>query len=207
MSGLDALVSGLEAVDGVAVRGIIAREAQRVGLRAQRLVREGYLTGQRLQVRSGRLRASVEYDVRDEGAAVTLALRAGGGAKDVRYARLQEYGGIVKPVVAKYLAIPVGPALTGRGTPRYPSPRDVPGLTFALSRRGQPMLVKRSDERRGKRRTAQAGEVWYLLRRSVTIRGVHYLRDARDAAAAALPVVIAEAVTARLVAEVRRGGV
>lgn len=204
MSTLDAIAAELDAIGAVEARGIVAREAQRVGIRAQRLVREGYLSGERLRVRSGLLRNSVGYAVDDDASGVTLRLRAGGGPAEVRYARLQEYGGVVKPVRAKFLAIPVGPALTGRGTPRYPSPRDVPGLRFAMSRSGQPMLVKGEDERRGKRKTARAGEVWYLLRRSVEVSGKHYIRDGMDAAREALPVTISDALSARLLAGVRR---
>ena len=47
----------------------------------------------------------------------------------------------IKPLTSKYLAIPIGEALTASGVPRYNSPRDVPGLSLITSLRGNLILV------------------------------------------------------------------
>lgn len=57
-----------------------------------------------------------------------------------RYAGIHETGGVIR-AGAKLLAIPVGPALTPAGVPKYPGPRSVPDLVF-LPRRGGGLLGK-----------------------------------------------------------------
>jgi hypothetical protein len=46
----------------------------------------------------------------------------------------------ITPKKSKFLAIPIGEALTGAGVPRYASPRDVPGLQL-INRKGKPSLL------------------------------------------------------------------
>ena len=90
-----------------------------VGLRAERVAKDGYLSGTRLRVRSGRLRSSVAARVETASDAVAeLHLRAGGGTGNVRYARIHEYGGTILPIRGKGLAIPVGRSLTAAGVSR-----------------------------------------------------------------------------------------
>jgi hypothetical protein len=85
------------------------------------------------------------------------------------------------------LAIPVGPALTPAGVPRFPSPRDVAGLRFQPIRGGSAaLLVKDIGRRRGR------SEIWFHLVRSVTIKPKHYMRDTGEAMAAAFPAVLSE---------------
>lgn len=122
----------------------------------------------RLKVRTGRLRSSIQSSVDGDGDRVRVTLQAGG--QEVPYARAQEFGAVIVPRSARFLAIPVGPALTSAGVSRYASPRDVPGLHFA----------------RGTLQDAQ-GNVWYVLKRSVTIRGTRFLGDAVDKAVDNLP--------------------
>src|SRR3990167_6310333 len=76
--------------------------------------------------RSGRLRASIGASATEIANGAELRLRAGWGTGQVRYARIQEHGGTIVPRSGKFLAIPVGPALTGAGVSRFASPRDVP---------------------------------------------------------------------------------
>lgn len=121
----------------------------------------------RLKVRTGRLRSSIQSSVDGDGDRVRVTLQAG---QEVPYARAQEFGAVITPRSARFLAIPVGPALTIAGVSRYASPRDVPGLHFA----------------RGTLQDAQ-GNVWYVLKRSVTIRGTRFLGDAVDKAVDNLP--------------------
>ena len=48
----------------------------------------------------------------------------------------------IKPITSKYLAIPIGEALTSNGVSRYSGPRAVPGLDLITSLRGNLLLVK-----------------------------------------------------------------
>lgn len=120
-----------------------------------------------LHVRSGRLRRSIHTEVTATSDGAQMALRAGGD-KEVVYARIHEVGGTIVPKNGKFLAIPLAPALTGAGVSRYPSPRDVPGLSF----RGNPARGVLVDK---------AGTPWYALVKRVTIPARPYLGPAIDA--------------------------
>lgn len=147
---------------------LLRREAQRAGLLGVRTTKSLLTT--RKGVRSGRLRASVRHMVRRGQDGLELVLRAGGGegAKAVRYARIQEEGGTVRPVTAQWLSIPVHPAvITPAGVSRFDSPRDVPEpLAFVTSARGNALLIN-----------SETGEPYYVLRKSVEIKAGHFLRD------------------------------
>lgn len=134
-----------------------------------------------LSRRTGRLAASIRGRVEPVGLAATV--QAGGPANrgEVSYARIHDRLGstTITPKRGKFLAIPVGPALTAAGVARV-SPRMVADLRYVQSRRGQPMLVKEVGKGRGK--GAGKVQVWFLLRRSVTIRGVGYLSGAEAVA-------------------------
>ena len=122
-----------------------------------------------LHARTGRLRASIASRVEaGPGDALDLKLRAGGGnnGPDVPYAAIHEYGGIIRPVRRKWLAIPLPIARTAAGVSRYQTPRDVPGLRFMLSKRGNALLVDKK------------GVPWYVLKKSVTIPKRPYLLPA-----------------------------
>lgn len=90
----------------------------------------------------------------------------------------------IKPLTSKYLAIPIGEALTAGGVARYNSPRDVPGLSLITSLRGNLILV------------SQVGnmlEPFFLLKKQVEVasrvfpeeimkrRILHIARDYRTA--------------------------
>lgn len=138
-----------------------------------------HVTGDRLSVRTGMLRRSIGYTV--EGAAgddvITLRARAGSG-RSLRYANILERGGTIVPRRGRFLAIPVGPALTPAGVARYDSPRQVQGLRFVPILGGRMALLVK--DRRGR------SEVWFRLVRRVTIRPSWYLRDAVQTEAAEL---------------------
>jgi hypothetical protein len=51
----------------------------------------------------------------------------------------------IKPITSKYLAIPIGDALSASGAPRYSSPRAVPGLIPITSRKGNLLLVQATE--------------------------------------------------------------
>lgn len=87
------------------------------------------------------------------------------GVTGADYALIHELGGVIEPKNSKFLAIPVTDLARKAG-----SPRNLVGLAYVQSIKGQPMLV---DE--------ESGEVHYILERSVTIPARPYLRPAGDA--------------------------
>lgn len=186
-------VQHLEAVRK-ATAGEVRGALVEVGARGLRLLKEGYLSGGRLRVRSGRLRGSVSTRLAAGFGAQVLTLSAGSSTRaDLRYAGIQEEGGTIKPRRGKFLAIPLGPAKTGAGVPRFASPRDVPGLRYQPIRGGlQALLVKDGGGR------AARAVPWFLLVRSVRITGKHYMRDAGAAVTSAFPVVLAERIAKRI---------
>lgn len=178
----------LERLSGGGMRAIVMAVARDTAADAERFGRE--LAGDRMRVRTGNLRRSVGAKVEAVSDGAEVRLRAGGGDRDVKYGRIQEEGGRITPKNGRYLAIPVGPALTSSGVSRYRSPRDVPNLVFLRSKSGQAMLVQASDQRntRGSLvKGGKAGTVFYILKTSVSIRGKHYLRDALGRAERRLP--------------------
>lgn len=126
----------------------------------------------KLNVRTGRLRASIRGTVeQDGGGGFSIVLRAGtpdGGA--VPYARIQEEGGTIRPKKSRFLKIPVGPALTRAGVPRLPPRRGAGGDGLRFVPRGAGGVLVAPD-----------GQVWFVLKRSVTIPARPYLRPALEA--------------------------
>ncbi len=140
----------------------------------------------RLRERSRALLTSLRRTVRLVDGDVVGEVSAGGNVAGLRvpYARIHEYGGTIVPVRGEYLAIPVGPALNSIGRARYESARQAPGLTFLTSRKGNLLLVKTKPGKEG----GEPGiEVWYVLRRSVTLPARRYLRDAQAVVIESLP--------------------
>ena len=168
-----------------AVPGAVRRTLALLAARGEAVAKANATTV--LHVRSGRLRASIGSEVEATPTGHDLIYRAGAqtGRGSVSYARLQELGGTVRPVSARYLAIPVGPAKTPAGVSRWASPRDAGfPLRFVPTRSGG-LLVR--DTGKGK---ARRSVVYYVLRASVTIPARPYLRPAAEAAAQALPDVL-----------------
>ena len=123
-----------------------------------------------LTVRSGRLAGSIAGRVVKSSGYVAVKLSAGGGGDDVKYAATHEYGAEIRPKKSKWLTIPVHDELkTAAGVGRVPSARDIPGLTFAQSMKGQPLLVHQIT-----------GEVWYILRKRVEIPERPYMRPSLE---------------------------
>lgn len=153
------------------------------------------------RVRSGRLRASIYGVARAApGEGVELALGSGGTDRgSVRYARIQEKGGEVRPVRGRFLAIPKGPALTGAGVARYASPRDVPNLRFVSIRGGSMGLLVKDHPGRGKAGTGARSDIWFLLVRSVYIRPKAYLFRAVEEIEPTIGPAIGARLTRRLV--------
>ena len=116
-----------------------------------------------LNVRTGRLRGSIQGTAEEIGGQLSIVLRAGtpdGGR--IPYARIHEEGGTIRPKTGRYLKIPVGPALTGAGVARGGR---TPGLHF-VPRPGGGLLADAS------------GRVFFVLKPSVTITARPYLGPA-----------------------------
>ncbi len=124
-----------------------------------------------LQNRSGLLRRSFDYVVTGglkEGKPLTLLVFSQG----VKYARLQEYGGVIRPKKAKNLTIPLDDALTSAGVQRYSSVRDLisyhPKQVFFKTVNGKTFVVSRGVPGRDYKREPKL--LWlYILKKSVKI--------------------------------------
>ena len=89
------------------------------------------------------------------------------------YAGILQRGGVIRPVRAKALAVPVSAEAK-----LYSSPRDMPGLDM-IPRRGRPPLLVRQLQRRG---AVKAFELHWVLVQSVTIPAFAWLtKGARKA--------------------------
>jgi hypothetical protein len=166
------------------VRRIVLKVVQTAGLSAQAKAQAAVTGGNPLHTRSGRLRQSIGYRVQDQTNAVLLHLYAGGGGRgEVKYAASHEYGATIRPVRGKFLAIPVGPALTGAGVARF-SPRDLQ-LRFIATRSGGILVLKTEQRTAGGRlkRGGAVGTPYFVLVREVTIPKRPYLRPALEDAA------------------------
>lgn len=117
-----------------------------------------------LNVRTGRLRASIRGTVEQVSGDPAIVLRAGTDGGAVPYARIHEEGGTIRPKRGRFLKIPVGPALTGAGVSRLPPGRSG-DFRFVPNPRGG-VLVGRD------------GKVWFVLKRQVTIPARPYLAPA-----------------------------
>lgn len=124
-------------------------------------------------------------------------------------ARIQEHGGDVTPVRAKYLAIPLDDAKTAAGVPRWKSPREVYGLSV-IPLRGHLFLVRRTDAgtriRGGRIRRTKAKIEWlWLLLKSVTVPASRYLSRAATMTEVYMPGIYA-AVFQRHLSRLSSGG-
>jgi hypothetical protein len=125
-------------------------------------------TGDRLQNRSALLRRSFKHEVVGgvgQSTPLTLVHYSAG----VKYARLQEYGGTIKPKRAKWLTIPLPDALTGSGVQRYESARYLfenypKQMAVVRSRSGRLFIVSRGKP--GTKPRKDSPMVWlYILKK------------------------------------------
>lgn len=169
MSGrLAGVALGLErAADGGLVTAL-RRELRGLALEAEGQAKENATT--RPRVRGGALRRSIVGTLEGEGLTLRIVLTAGGAGPAEPYAALQEYGGEVRPRNGRFLAIPVGPALTASGVARFRSARDVPGLRFIAIRGGAMGLLVKTTEGRRSRST-----VYFVLVRRVKVPATEFI--------------------------------
>jgi hypothetical protein len=159
---------GLERVPQATFRAV-ERAFQQSGQEFQRQVTlnrfrpftENRNTTSIMQSRTGFLKKSIGYKV--SGSSFSdLELRV--FSAGIKYANLQEYGGTIRPVNRKYLAIPIAGALGRRGIPKKSSPLDYPNGFFFKSSRGNLLFGQMVGK--GKRKKL---ELLYSLRKSVKI--------------------------------------
>ena len=189
---MDELTTQLQALAGGKLREYLGRSLKAAGLQGEATARLAATT--RLRVRTGRLRSSITHSVTTTDG-LALRLQAGGGRKPVGYAAMQEFGGTQRPRRGQYLTVPLPDALTAAGAlrARFAVPgglRQVPGLFLIRSGAGNLLIV----ERKGK----SGIRALFVLRRSVKIRGVHYLQAGADAAIAALPDLVRDNVVSQV---------
>lgn len=148
------------------LRAAIRKKLTIAGLRMEADAKKN--ATRRPRVRSGLLRNSIRHKlIEREDGGMSLLLRAG-NRSSVRYARIQEEGGVVRAKKSRFLAIPMSNAKTAAGVPRWPTPRAVPGL-FAINLGGRIFLVRKRGE---------GLEFLYRLKESVRISGKKYLARA-----------------------------
>ena len=108
--------------------------------------------GKRPLSRTGRLRGDLSYRMESDTVAV-IGVRA-------IYGPVHQHGGVIRPVRAKYLAIPVRPQAARAG-----SPRNVAGLVCIKT--GTGLILAKV--------TRRAVHIWYLLRKEVKIEARPFL--------------------------------
>jgi hypothetical protein len=158
-------LSQLPGLLGQAAEGAMTESLELVS----RISRGEYLSGpfpHRLQPRTGRLRASMRrgdkdniFQVQRRGTTIQGTL-----GTNVVYARIHEFGGIIKPVKGQYLAIPTQLAKTPTGIVKaeFNRPlRQIQGLFLMRSRRGNLGAYRR----RGRRGILE--RLFSLVRRAV----------------------------------------
>lgn len=172
----------------------LAAAGTRAAAAGERAARDRARTA--LSVRTGNLRRSILGTATVEpSGALAVSLRAGGGAKAVKYARIQELGGTVTPKRGRYLRIPLKAAKTAAGVDRYAGPlrQALPGLFVIRAKSGKLFLVR--PKGRGKSRGL---EFLYLLVEKSTIPARPYLRPSMDDVAQSLKTNMGAALSAAI---------
>lgn len=138
-------------------------QLRNMALRMKTGIRTGF--GQQTQNLTGMLGRSFTYVTRRTGQLGGLSTRV--FSAGVKYAEIQERGGVVRAKSRKFLAIPQAAVKTPAGVPRYASPRHYPGKTFVMrDDRGRLWIV----EKKGKGKTERLEFLWQLVKQ-VRIRG------------------------------------
>ncbi len=149
---------------------------------------------QRAAVRSGDLRGSADVvGPTVNGTEVSVEF-----GFNLRYARFRNFGGTIKPIKARMLAIPLKPVLTGRGVARYSSPREQNDL-FVIKLAGKIYLARKRWKRKPKGLPAwQNIELDWLLVPSVTQKGDKFFTAVIEERKAQAPALVASLIRKEL---------
>lgn len=129
------------------------------------------VSNDKLRVRSGRLRSSIGSIVTESGDSIIGLIGSGvRQGERVKYANIQETGGIIKPKNTKYLAVPLPAALTPAGVLKK-KPREWPDTFVMKSNNGNLLIV----QRKGKRVTRLVS--LFVLKKQVRIPPSYYMSD------------------------------
>ena len=142
---------------------------RRVGLQLQRTIMQN-TSNALLNVRTGRLRRAIFYRV--EESADGVVVRAGADLSKAPYGRIHNFGGIIRPVKAKFLTIPVGSNLTPNGVMRV-NAREFISNPGSLGFTGS--YVNRAKTAIMGTREGVPPEPVFALSKSVTIRPTGYV--------------------------------
>lgn len=156
------------------VSSTASKVMQRIGLRLHAHLVKVKLRGGAIGVRTGNLSRSAFYRVELHGD-TEIVTRIGLAVSKAKYARVQEEGGTIRPTGSRYLTIPIGAALTGKGVARF-SARELianPGNFGYLDTFFHRQILFGVKERR-RRGEAVGGygsiEPLFVLKSSVTLR-------------------------------------
>lgn len=146
------------------IEDVLLEETRRQSDLLTNFIIENHLTGgtgdTRLKVRTGEFR-SLTLPIKPLTYTPTMKGGTQFGAKSAPV-HVGERGKRTKirPVTAKYLAIPIAHALAPSGAARFGSPRNVPGLSLIESKKGNLLLV---------RSVGGAIEPYFVLKKEVEI--------------------------------------
>lgn len=154
VSGKAALIRKFRAMKEVAQGQTLARTVQ-AGSKTILNAAKDNIKRQGL-IRTRTLSRSIHEEISMQGSSVAVSEIG----TNIEYAAIHEFGGVVRPKTAKYLAVPVG---NYKG-----SPRKHPGLKLRKTAGGTLVMVDGS------------GRVQYVLKKSVEVPAQPYLRPAFD---------------------------
>lgn len=158
--------------------GAISKAFRAVALETEKHMKTSVLSGQVLKARTGRLRASIGSVVTNNDEGIVGLIGSGVRQGDrVPYANIHETGGILRPKIAKYLAIPLKNALTAAGALKK-KPREWANTFVTRSKNGNLFIM----QHRGKRGLG-AVIALFLLKKSVKIPARHYMERTKEAIA------------------------
>ncbi|WP_457642196.1 HK97 gp10 family phage protein [Persephonella sp.] len=114
-------------------------------------------------VDTGHLRRSIKTEIGDDWSAV---------GTNVEYGPAQERGAIIRPVKAKFLAIPISKKIK-KQTEKYGSPR---AFIDALKKQGYSIFVEDGVIKASKKKKVIS---LFVLRKQTKIEGKHFLENAK----------------------------
>ncbi len=142
-----------------------AREIMRLSIGLRELARQKY-TEAGLHVRTGALKSSIQaLPVTQTEHELVGSVIAG---QKLKYARVQEFGAVIRPKHARFLAIPLAAAKTGAGVARF-SPRQAAAAGYESTFISKGVIFGRQGE--------QAVPL-FVLKRSVRVPARPFMRPA-----------------------------